>query len=232
MQVPWLPVPRASLVAAAMAACRPVSCSESSLRSGALLLPIGAGPASPSGSAPASPGGSREVPAEGGSRLAKYLENSRKVAPSGCTRGHAAHTVTRLRVCHASSTPGNRLSNRRPVEHVPVVKVLRFFCVWDDRVSLLGDRRPYRLHYFLEDDTVEVLEVQCAYRQQLTQKPLLYVVSVDKTHSYLKHHCIGSAGTRGQLWTRRLPSVPATRQATQGQPWRLHHHKGIPFLMY
>lgn len=41
-----------------------------------------------------------------------------------------------------------------------MVKVLRFFCVWDDRVSLLGDRRPYRLHYFLEDDTVEVLEVQ------------------------------------------------------------------------
>lgn len=53
---------------------------------------------------------------------------------------------------------------------MPVVKVLRFFCVWDDRVSLLGDRRPYRLHYFLEDDTVEVLEVQCAYRLQLTQK--------------------------------------------------------------
>jgi len=36
-------------------------------------------------------------------------------------------------------------------------KVLRFFCVWDDRNSLQGDRRPYRLHFFLEDDTVEVL---------------------------------------------------------------------------
>jgi DUF1126 PH-like domain len=41
-----------------------------------------------------------------------------------------------------------------------MLQVLRFFCVWDDRVSLLGDRRPYRLHYFLEDDTVEVLEVR------------------------------------------------------------------------
>lgn len=41
-------------------------------------------------------------------------------------------------------------------------KVLRFFCVWDDRASLQGDRRPYRLHYFLEDDTVEVLEVRRA----------------------------------------------------------------------
>lgn len=38
-------------------------------------------------------------------------------------------------------------------------KVLRFFCLWDDRDSLYGDRRPYVLHYFLADDTVEVLEV-------------------------------------------------------------------------
>jgi len=38
-------------------------------------------------------------------------------------------------------------------------KVLRFFCVWDDRKSLYGDRRPYVLHYFLADDTVEILEV-------------------------------------------------------------------------
>ncbi len=35
-------------------------------------------------------------------------------------------------------------------------QVLRFFCVWDDRTSLQGDRRPYRVHFFLEDDTVEV----------------------------------------------------------------------------
>ncbi|KAK3248003.1 hypothetical protein CYMTET_42513 [Cymbomonas tetramitiformis] len=38
-------------------------------------------------------------------------------------------------------------------------KVLRFFCLWDDRNSLYGDRRPYVLHYFLADDTVEILEV-------------------------------------------------------------------------
>lgn len=38
-------------------------------------------------------------------------------------------------------------------------KVLRFWCVWDDRTSMYGDRRPYVLHYFLEDDTVEILEV-------------------------------------------------------------------------
>jgi len=39
-------------------------------------------------------------------------------------------------------------------------KVLRFFCHWDDR-GAGGDaeRREFRLHYFLADDTVEVLEV-------------------------------------------------------------------------
>jgi hypothetical protein len=38
-------------------------------------------------------------------------------------------------------------------------KVLRFFCSWDDRDSLYGEKRPFIIHYFLADDTVEVLEV-------------------------------------------------------------------------
>lgn len=38
-------------------------------------------------------------------------------------------------------------------------KVLRFWCIWDDRQSMYGDRRPYVLHYFLENDTIEILEV-------------------------------------------------------------------------
>ena len=36
--------------------------------------------------------------------------------------------------------------------------VLRFWCFWDDRNCLYGQRRPYALHYFLEDDTGEILE--------------------------------------------------------------------------
>ena len=39
-----------------------------------------------------------------------------------------------------------------------VVQVLRFYAVWDDRKVLSGDRRPYVVHYYLEDDTMEVLE--------------------------------------------------------------------------
>ena len=46
---------------------------------------------------------------------------------------------------------------RRQALHV---QVLRFFCVWDDRRALFGDRRPYRLHYFLEDGSCEILETR------------------------------------------------------------------------
>jgi hypothetical protein len=38
-------------------------------------------------------------------------------------------------------------------------KVLRFFCVWDDRDSMFGEMRPYILHYYLVDDSVEIREV-------------------------------------------------------------------------
>nr|CAB3241327.1 EFHC1 [Phallusia mammillata] len=38
-------------------------------------------------------------------------------------------------------------------------KVLRFYCVWDDRDSMFGEMRPYVLHYFLVDDSIEIREV-------------------------------------------------------------------------
>ena len=38
-------------------------------------------------------------------------------------------------------------------------KVLRFFATWDDTGSLFGDRRAFIVHYYLSDDTVEILEV-------------------------------------------------------------------------
>lgn len=39
-------------------------------------------------------------------------------------------------------------------------KVLRFFCVWDDRDSMFGELREFVIHYYLVDDCVEVREVQ------------------------------------------------------------------------
>eukprot|EP00823_Brevimastigomonas_motovehiculus_P004863 TRINITY_DN3324_c0_g1_i1.p1 TRINITY_DN3324_c0_g1~~TRINITY_DN3324_c0_g1_i1.p1 ORF type:complete len:608 (-),score=185.75 TRINITY_DN3324_c0_g1_i1:312-2135(-) len=40
-------------------------------------------------------------------------------------------------------------------------KVLRFYCTWDDK-DLFGEKRPYVLHYYLADDTVEIVEIQQA----------------------------------------------------------------------
>jgi len=36
--------------------------------------------------------------------------------------------------------------------------VLRFYCLWDDADSMFGDSREMELHYFLADDTVEIVE--------------------------------------------------------------------------
>jgi hypothetical protein len=41
-------------------------------------------------------------------------------------------------------------------------KVLRFYMAWDDRNSLYGELRPFILHYYLADDTMEILEVRAA----------------------------------------------------------------------
>ena len=41
-------------------------------------------------------------------------------------------------------------------------KVLRFYLAWDDRRSLYGELRPFVLHYYLADDSMEVLEVRRA----------------------------------------------------------------------
>ena len=38
-------------------------------------------------------------------------------------------------------------------------KVLRFECVWDDTHRLYGDVQRFRMHYFLADDTIEILQV-------------------------------------------------------------------------
>lgn len=40
-------------------------------------------------------------------------------------------------------------------------KVLRFFAVWDERENG-GDMRPYTIHYYLADDTIDITEVKSA----------------------------------------------------------------------
>lgn len=38
-------------------------------------------------------------------------------------------------------------------------KILRFYCHWDDSENAFGEPRELVLHYFLADDTIEILEV-------------------------------------------------------------------------
>jgi hypothetical protein len=66
-------------------------------------------------------------------------------------------------------------SRQRPVRQNPITtekrdklkrflekdrKVLRFYCIWDDRHSMFGELREFVLHYHLVDDSIEVREVQ------------------------------------------------------------------------
>ena len=54
----------------------------------------------------------------------------------------------------------------RPYEKMDTLKqfidhdrhVLRFYCYWDDKENMFGDSRYLVLHYFLADDTIEILE--------------------------------------------------------------------------
>lgn len=45
----------------------------------------------------------------------------------------------------------------RPQEHLDL-KILRFYCCWDDTKRMFGQKLPFALHYYLRDDTVEVAE--------------------------------------------------------------------------
>lgn len=62
-----------------------------------------------------------------------------------------------------STSFGQSVSNSNPcLFSVPVFyppQVLRFYAMWDDTTSMFGENRPYVIHYYLADDTVEVREV-------------------------------------------------------------------------
>lgn len=55
----------------------------------------------------------------------------------------------------------------RPYERIDTLRqflehdrhVLRFYCLWDDTPCPFGDKRELILHYYLADDTIEIIEV-------------------------------------------------------------------------
>uniref|UniRef100_A0A663MKD9 EF-hand domain containing 1 n=1 Tax=Athene cunicularia TaxID=194338 RepID=A0A663MKD9_ATHCN len=56
----------------------------------------------------------------------------------------------------------------RIVDCDPFTQVLRFYAAWDDTNSIFGENRPYVIHFYLADDTVEVREV---YKQNDGRDP-------------------------------------------------------------
>jgi hypothetical protein len=60
-------------------------------------------------------------------------------------------------------------------------KVLRFWAVWDDHTNLYGDRRPYVVHHYLADDTMEGLEVH-EMNSGRDSPPLLSLVACRTLH--------------------------------------------------
>lgn len=77
-------------------------------------------------------------------------------------------------------------------------KVLRFYACWDDRGSLFGDRHAYIVHYYLSDDTVEVLEVHARNSGRDPFPKLLNRMKLPK-HVYEVGACPMSAESRAKL---------------------------------
>jgi hypothetical protein len=105
--------------------------------------------------------------------------------------------------------------------------VLRFACIWDDRESLYGDVQQFKLHYFVSDNTMEVLSV---YGQNSGRDPAPLLVKRSKVPKDLKDESKGTyhwsdldIGNVIELFTRPLLLVDAdesTREffKKQGKP--------------
>lgn len=84
---------------------------------------------------------------------------AQRLKPSGLTRSDP-QSPTRF----AEALLGRAPSTKRLQQFLEGnSRVLRYFAVWDDwTASTATDtvRRPFKIHYYLEDDTVEILEVR------------------------------------------------------------------------
>ncbi|ORY50997.1 hypothetical protein BCR33DRAFT_712940 [Rhizoclosmatium globosum] len=66
---------------------------------------------------------------------------------------HRAELLSRMKATHPcppQSSLKQFLENDR--------RVLRFYCIWDDTNSVFGDARHMIVHYYLSDDTMEIIE--------------------------------------------------------------------------
>ncbi|XP_029314797.1 EF-hand domain-containing family member C2 [Cottoperca gobio] len=90
-------------------------------------------------------------------------------------------------------------------------KVLRFNCFWDDTESVFGDPRELILHYYLADDTVEILEIICPNSGRDTVPKFLRRSKLPKRSAQMKQP--------GQITERTVLNVFAS--TTQGKRYIL-----------
>ncbi|KAM4045618.1 EF-hand domain-containing family member C2 isoform 1-T1 [Anomaloglossus baeobatrachus] len=82
-----------------------------------------------------------------------------RINPSGSVPADAYSTIRKQ--------IADNMKPLRPYERTDTLKqfldydrqVLRFYCIWDDTTTAFGDARELILHYYLADDTVEIIEV-------------------------------------------------------------------------
>ena len=94
--------------------------------------------------------------------------------------------------------------------------MLRFYCVWDNRQNLYGDRRPFRLHFYLEDHTTEILEVheQNSGRDRFP----VFLQRRQLPKVLIRHICISVAAPQaGRVVPTRINKQPELSEATSGR---------------
>ena len=84
-------------------------------------------------------------------------------------------------------------------------KVLRFYLAWDDRRSLYGELRPFVLHYYLADDSMEVLEVR---RANAGRDPFPLFLKRGKVYKDIDSYLNIDAPTTHAGLVRQLPIGP------------------------
>ena len=107
--------------------------------------------------------------------------------------------------------------------------VLRFFCYWDDSESLYGDVQMFKIHYFLYDNTTEVLTVHSANSGRDRAPKLLKRAKLPKPNGGHYHWSDLRVGETVTAYARAMRVVDAdvsTRafyvKEGQPQPARLH----------
>lgn len=97
--------------------------------------------------------------------------------------------------------------------------VLRFSCIWDDRDRLYGDLQQFKLHYFVSDNTMEVLTI---HGQNSGRDPSPLLVKRSKVPKDLKDEAKGTyhwsdmdIGATITLFTRHLVLIDADKSTRE-----------------